>query len=582
MGTATDWVSVASDFRYSMGIRRDGSLWSWGWNTQAELGVGDVVNRRTPTRVGEATNWSAVYPARAHCLGIQSDGSLWAWGSNFDGELGVGDLQQRLSPARIYGSAWVVASAGDAFSAGVRADGVVCGWGRNEIGQLGLGKTGAEYRPAQCDMPAMDWPPTVNTTAASRILGTMATLNGYLYSLGTGSTTAQVSFEWGKGTSYGQTTPAREMTATGAYSESLTGLEAQTWYHFRARVEGSNGVSYGADSSFKTTTAPPTAPDVTTGRCQQCHRVGGQAQRHPGRHGHRRERHRELRIRDRGGCLHPADRQRHHEQAQGPFYADVTGLVSGTTYYFRARASGDGEDLGGEFVFTTTGTPKHAPQVETGEANQLTTGSARLNGNLTGMGTATNVTVFFEWGETPGSYTLETPAAGKTSTGAFFWKLEGLSAGRTYYYRARVVGDGTSYGAERHFTVPAVVPEPTSISPNVAALGQTATVTVTGDAFTNCIGLDLGPGITVDNFTVVSANRITAQVTLDPGIALGPRNVTVNTSNGSYVLEGGFVVKGASSGGFPVWGWAAIAAAAILVCGGGLYLVVRRRHPAAE
>ena len=409
----------------------------------------------------------------------------------------------------------------------------------------------------------------------------MATLNGYLYSLGTGSTTAQVSFEWGKGTSYGQTTPAREMTATGAYSESLSGLEPETWYHFRARVEGSNGVTYGADSSFKTTTASLTSPDVTTANASS---VTGSAARLNGTLADMGTAESVIVSFEYGTAEGVYTRQTDNDTMSraGAFYADVTELVSGTTYYFRARASGDGEDLAGELVFTTTGTPKHAPQVETGEANHLTTGSARLNGNLTGMGTATNVTVFFEWGETPGSYTLETPAAGKTSTGAFFYNLEELSAGRTYYYRARVVGDGTSYGAERHFTVPAVVPEPTSISPNVAALGQTATVTVTGDAFTNCIGLDLGPGITVDNFTVVSANRITAQVTLDPDIALGPRNVTVNTTNGSYVLEGGFVVKGASSGGFPVWGWAAIAAAAILVCGGGLYLVFRPRRPAVH
>ncbi len=582
IGTATNWASVGADFRYSFGVRQDGTLWGWGWNTQGQLGLGDVNNRALPTRVGEASNWQAVYPGRVHCHGIQSDGSLWSWGSNGDGELGLGDVMQRLLPSRTGTYAWVVVSSGDAFSAGVRADGVVYGWGRNEGGQLGTGDRAAYYRPQRCDMPAMDWPPTVNTVAPSRILGTMATLNGYLYSLGTGMTSAQVSFEWGQGTTYGQSTPAREMTATGPYSAGISGLKPETWYHFRARVEGANGVSFGGDLAFKTTTAPPTPPDVST---EAATNVTGSTVRLNGV------------VKSLGTAasitvsfeygtapgVYIWQTGNDSRTTTGAFYADVSGLYSGTTYYFRARGSGDGEDQGGEYSFSTTGKPTRPPQVETGQADHLTTSSARLNGNVTGMGTATNVTVHFEWGESPGTYTGETTSAGKTSTGAFYTDVQGLFAGRTYYYRARAVGDGMGYGAEMQFTVPTVVPEPAAVSPRAAGLGETATITLMGDAFTECIGLDLGPGITVDNFTVVSANEITARITVAPDISLGPRNVTVSTSGGSYVLPGGFVVKAPPSGGLPVWGWLAVVAGGLLACAGGLYLLVRlRRRRAAE
>ncbi len=581
VGTATNWASVGAEFRYSMGVRQDGTLWAWGWNTQGQLGVGDVAPRATPTQVGEAASWAAVYPGRVHCQGIQSDGSLWGWGTNYDGELGLGDLMQRLAPARVGNSAWVVASSGDAFSAGVRADGTVWAWGRNESGQLGTDNTSAAYRPAQCDIPGMPWPPTVNTVAPTRILGTMATLSGYLYSLGTGSTSAVVSFEWGNGTSYGQTTPAQSMTATGPYTAAISGLEPETWYHFRAKVEGSNGVSYGSDKSFKTTTAPPTPPDVDTGAASN---VTGSTARLNGA------------LKDLGTAesvvvsfeygtqkgVYTSRTSNDTRQQEGAFYADVSGLASGTTYYFRAMGSGDGEDQAGELTFTTGGTPTHAPQVETGQADHLTTGSARLNGKVTLMGTATNVTVLFEWGEAAGAYTAETTSAGKTATGAFYCDLQGLFAGRTYYFRAKAVGNGTSYGAEQKFTVPAVVPEPASILPGDATLGQTATVTVTGDAFTNCVSLDLGPGITVDNFTVVSANKITARITVASDISLGPRNVTVNTASGSYVLPGGFMVRGMPSGGFPLLGWVAIVAGVLIVCGGGLFLLTRLRRRPAE
>lgn len=580
VGSDTDWLSVASDFRYSMAIRRDGTLWAWGWNTQGQLGLGHTTNRAVPTQVGQAA-WAGVFPGRVHCLGIQSDGSLWGWATNYDGELGLGDLMERLSPARVGSSAWATAAAGDAFSIGVRADGTVWGWGRGESGQLGTGHNDASYRPARCDMPAMDWPPTVNTVAASRVLGTMATLNGYLYSLGTGSTSALVSFEWGRRTSYGQATPARTTTTTGACSAGISGLNAETWYHFRARVEGANGVSYGSDMTFRTTTALPTPPDVKT---SEASRVTGSTARLNGS------------VADLGtadtitvsfeyGTVEGVyDRRTDNDTIgrAGTFYADVEGLASGTTYFFRATGSGDGEDQGGAYSFVTTGTPKNPPKVETAAADHLTTGSARLNGRLTAMGTAANVTVLFEWGEAPGTYTAETSATGQTAAGAFYRGIDGLFAGRTYYYRARAVGDGTGYGTEQYFTVPAVVPEPASITPNGAALGQTATVTVTGDYFSNCVGLDLGPGITVEDFTVVSGSQIRARVSLAPDAATGPRDVTVNTVNGSYVLEGGFVVKGESSGGIPAWAWGATAAVGALLCGGVLFLLFRPRRMSAR
>lgn len=582
VGTDADWLSVGADFRYSMAVRNDGTLWGWGWNTQAQLGVGDVDPRPTPARVGEAANWTGVYPGRVHCQGIQSDGTLWGWGTNYDGELGLGDVMQRLMPARVGSSAWVVASCGDAFSAGVRADGTVWGWGRGEVGQLGTGNLAREVRPTQCDMPGMDWPPTVNTAAPSRILATMVTLNGYLYSLGTGSASAQVSFEWGESTAYGQATAPQPMTATGPYTAGLSGLEPLKSYHYRARVDGGNGASYGGDMSFKTTSAAATPPDVSTVDASS---ISGSTARLNGK------------LEKRGtavsvivsfeyGTEPGVYTWRTGDDAlsqEGAFYADVSGLASGTTYYFRARGSGDGEDQAGELSFATTGTPTRPPQVETAQADHMTTGSARLNGRLTSLGTAVNVTVLFEWGEEPDIYSAETTAAGKTASGAFYCDVAGLFAGRTYYFRATAVGHGAGYGAEQQFTVPAVVPEPAAISPDAAVLGQSATVTVTGDAFTGCIGLDLGPGITVDNFTVVSASKITARITVSPDISLGPRNVTVSTGSGSYVLPGGFAVKGRSSGGLPLLVWVGIAAGALAAGGGAFFLAARRRRrPAAR
>ena len=123
----------------------------------------------------------------------------------------------------------------------------------------------------------------------------------------------------------------------------------------------------------------------------------------------------------------------------GLFSADLPGLSPGTTYYYQAKAVGDGTSYGVEMSFTTS-TP---PSVATNAATQVTANSARLNGELTSLGTASSVTVSFSWGTSPGSYPNETAGVAKTAAGTFYFDLSGLSPNTTYYYQAKAVGDGT-------------------------------------------------------------------------------------------------------------------------------------------
>ena len=133
----------------------------------------------------------------------------------------------------------------------------------------------------------------------------------------------------------------------------------------------------------------------------------------------------------------------------GAFSANLTGLNPDTTYYFRAKAVGDGTSYGDEKSFTTGITP---PSVSTNPANGITTTSAILNGNLTSLGTADNVTVSFQWRGSSDNYTDETPLEVKSSIGTFGFNLTGLNTSTTYHFRARAVGDGASYGDDRSFT----------------------------------------------------------------------------------------------------------------------------------
>jgi outer membrane protein assembly factor BamB len=156
--------------------------------------------------------------------------------------------------------------------------------------------------------------------------------------------------------------------------------------------------------------------------------------------------------------------------ATGTFYFDLTGLTPGTTYYFRAQADGDGTAYGSEKSFTVSTTP---PAVTTNAATNITTTGARLNGNLTSMGTATSVSVSFEWGTSPGVYPNTTTAQVMSATGTFYFDLIGLNPGTTYYFRAQADGDGTAYGSELSFT--------TSVTSTItASAGTNGTISPSG------------------------------------------------------------------------------------------------------
>ena len=165
----------------------------------------------------------------------------------------------------------------------------------------------------------------------------------------------------------------------------------------------------------------------------------------------------------------------------GVFSASVSGLSSGTTYHFRAKAMGDGTTYGIDSTFTTGTVPTAPPAVTTDPATGVTTTLATLNGSLTDLGTATAVGVSFEWGETS-AYGNETTPRTMTSTGAFSSSLSGLSPDITYHFRAKAVGDSTSYGIDRAFTTraraggiapspPAPPPGTTDVRGEVSAAG---------------------------------------------------------------------------------------------------------------
>lgn len=112
VGTGTDWKSVSTGSQFTVALKTDGSLWTWGHNNLGQLGDGTTTDRSVPTRVGAATDWAQVSAGDGFALAVKTDGSLWAWGANPDGAPAYGNTPQRIGTS----NSWKRAYAGLNFA----------------------------------------------------------------------------------------------------------------------------------------------------------------------------------------------------------------------------------------------------------------------------------------------------------------------------------------------------------------------------------------------------------------------------------------------------------------------------------
>ena len=144
-----DDVSTISSYNNSsFAVKKDGSLWAWGGNFSGQLGVGDTDYER-PSPVKVMDDVSTINTHGLSSFAVKKDGSLWAWGNNGSGSLGVGDTNNRLSPVKVMDNVSTINGNNRGSSFAVKKDGSLWAWGSNSSGQLGVGDTNNRLSPAK-------------------------------------------------------------------------------------------------------------------------------------------------------------------------------------------------------------------------------------------------------------------------------------------------------------------------------------------------------------------------------------------------------------------------------------------------
>lgn len=136
-------LSASGNTAYVIGA--DGAVYAWGDNSARQVGNNrSSTNIPTPAMVSLPATALPVSRIRSTAIGamaVGADGIVYSWGGNTNGQLGIGTTGSYVVtpvavslPAAAMPVSMIAGSAVTAFAVG--ADGTVYGWGSNQSGQL--------------------------------------------------------------------------------------------------------------------------------------------------------------------------------------------------------------------------------------------------------------------------------------------------------------------------------------------------------------------------------------------------------------------------------------------------------------
>lgn len=157
----TEWKCLAAGRIQTWALKKDGTLWGWGWNLCGNLGNNSTNHASSPIQtIAGGTNWRIPIAMSSSAGGIKSDGTFWLWGANTSGQVGDESTIVRSSPVQTIagGSNWKSAAT-DAYNhmVAMKNDGTLWAWGRGDEGQLGDGTTISKSSPVQTITGGTGW-----------------------------------------------------------------------------------------------------------------------------------------------------------------------------------------------------------------------------------------------------------------------------------------------------------------------------------------------------------------------------------------------------------------------------------------
>jgi len=154
VGGLNTWSKVIGGSQHTVAVKTDGTLWTWGYNVLGQLGLGNNTKYSSPKQVGSLTNWLDIAAGVYYfSVAVKTDGTLWSWGYNNNGQLGLGNTSYYYDPKQVGAlTTWSKIAAGGGsggYTKAITTSGRLWLWGKNPDGELGLGNTTYYSSPKQ-------------------------------------------------------------------------------------------------------------------------------------------------------------------------------------------------------------------------------------------------------------------------------------------------------------------------------------------------------------------------------------------------------------------------------------------------
>jgi alpha-tubulin suppressor-like RCC1 family protein len=252
-GFLTDVVQVAAGWAFSVALRRDGTVVTWGIGSQGQLGDGGTANQSAPVVVngiggtGTLGDVVAIACGEFHVIALRADGTVVSWGQDSYGVLGDGGSANRSFPVSVLGLGGpaTAVAASSVHSMALMNDHTVKTWGYGLHGELGNGSASNSMSPVQ-----------VLAVGGSGMLSNVTAIFGGLTHclalLGDGTMVAwgtNSAGQLGDNSSTDRSTPVPvQAVGGGGHLASVVGIAAGS-SHSLALLRDGTAVAWGAASS---------------------------------------------------------------------------------------------------------------------------------------------------------------------------------------------------------------------------------------------------------------------------------------------------------------------------------------------
>ena len=126
----TGYIAISEGCNHTLAIKKDQSLWAFGFNTNGQLGDGTNTDSAVPRKIG--TGYIRISAGCVYSVAIKADRSLWAWGKNNSGQLGDGTTTDSSVPIQI-GTSYSTIAAGFKHTLAIKSDHSLWEWGEQTL-----------------------------------------------------------------------------------------------------------------------------------------------------------------------------------------------------------------------------------------------------------------------------------------------------------------------------------------------------------------------------------------------------------------------------------------------------------------